>query len=131
MSILYSPFAFLALTAAAGAQTFSIVVLDGDSVPGIGSVTSIENLDINEAGDWLVEVDTDHPDNNADGVILRNGSLVLREGDSVLAPSGATIDFFDSVRLNDLGNRVHNHTLDGTSGSSDDSASVNGFEVPS
>ncbi|MCH7701307.1 MAG: hypothetical protein IID37_06435, partial [Planctomycetes bacterium] len=101
--------------------TVQAVVLEGDEVPGVGLITSIDNIAVNNNGQWLVEADTDNPDTNADSVLLMDGVLILREGDPLSAPEGATLGSFDSVTLNGRGNRGHNFFLDGTSGTDDDS----------
>jgi hypothetical protein len=107
----------------AGAGVFfkvTTIVIEGNDVPGVGAVTTINNIAVNDAGDWLVEADTDHFDPNADVVMLRNGSLYLREGQAV-DPPGATISSFDSVNLNAGVHSGFNFFLDGTEGSTDDS----------
>jgi hypothetical protein len=111
----------LAFPAEAGEITFTPLLLDGDPVPGVGLVTSIDNIAVNNAGDWLVEADTDHPDTEADGVLIRNGILLLREGDALSMPRGASLDSFDSIVLNNQGESGWNFFLDGTQGTSDDS----------
>jgi len=111
-------------TAAASARPdFAIetLVLEGDSVPGVGLVTHIDNLAINNLGMWIVEADTDHANTDADSVLIRDGVLYLREGDALDEPEGATIDSFDSVNVNILGTSGWNFFLDGTGGSNDDS----------
>ncbi|TAH34331.1 MAG: hypothetical protein EYC70_15400 [Planctomycetota bacterium] len=97
-------------------------VLEGDNVAGVGLVTLIDNLAINDSGDWRVEADTDNADTNADSVMLSPGLTVfLREGDALTLPAGASLDSFDSVTLNNLGHSGWNFFLDGTIGTSDDS----------
>ena len=93
------------------------IVIEGDTPPGLGTVTRIDNVGVNNGGASLVEVATT---NNAG--LLRNGGLVAREGGPVLnGPIGATIASFDSVNLNDSLFSSLNLTLNGTSGSGDDS----------
>jgi hypothetical protein len=113
----------LTLTSAAAAIRFTITpaVLEGDEVSGVGQVTSIGNLTINNDGSWIVEVDTSHPDTDADGALIKDGALLLREGQALADPNGATLDTFDSVTLNKPGHSGWNFFLDGTSGSNDDS----------
>ena len=95
--------------------------IEGDSVAGVGLVSSIGNIVVNNNGDWLVEVDTDNADTDADGALLDGGGLLQREGGALAAPVGATLDSFDAVTLNDNGSGGFNHFLDGTTGSTDDS----------
>ena len=111
-------------TAAASARpdfTIETLVLKGENVPGVGLVTSIDNLAINNLGLWIVEADTDHANTDADSVLIRDGVLYLREGDALDEPEGASIDTFDSVNVNILGDSGWNFFLDGTGGSNDDS----------
>jgi hypothetical protein len=98
-----------------------LLVLEGDSVTGVGNVTSIQNLAVNNNGDYLVEADTDNPNTDEDYVLLKNGTLLLREGQALPLPVGATIDSFDTVNLNNNDNSGWNFFLDNTSGSFDDS----------
>ena len=60
----------LGATSLASAQTMTVVVLEGDVVAGLGAVTRIDNLDVNDAGEWLVEIDTDIADTNTDGFVI-------------------------------------------------------------
>ncbi len=98
------------------------VVVEGDAVAGVGAVTRIDTLAVNNAGDWLVEADTDHADTDADAVLLAGGALALREGDPLDGPPGIALGGFDSVTLNDAGQSGFNFFLDGSTGSSDDSS---------
>ncbi len=103
-------------------QPFTItqLVLEGDTVPGVGTVTRIDNLAVNNDGQWIVEADTNAAA-DFDSVLIRDGKLYLREGDPIELPKGASIDSFDSVNLNNLGMSGWNFFLDGTMGGSDDS----------
>lgn len=110
-----------ALAAAGSGPTITPLVVEGDSVPGVGLVTTINNLAVNSNGDWLVEADTDAAV-DFDLVLLRNGVLELREGDAPPAfPVGATLSSFDSVTLNDAGQCGFNFFLDGLPTSEDSS----------
>ncbi|MBI5865686.1 MAG: hypothetical protein HZB38_14485 [Planctomycetes bacterium] len=100
-----------AVAASAETITLSPLVLDNQEVPEIGFVTSIDNLAINDHGQWIVEVDTDFPDTNTDGALIRTGSPYLREGDALAAPAGTNIDSFDSVTLNNSGQSGWNFFL--------------------
>jgi hypothetical protein len=114
--------ALVGLPAAAMAQvTITPIVMQGDSVPGVGLVTSIENVAVNNLGQWIVQADTDNADTNADDVLIKNGALYLREGQTVTVPTGGTLDAFDSINLNSLGNSGWNFFLAGTGGLSTDS----------
>ncbi|NUQ48390.1 MAG: hypothetical protein HUU27_00500 [Phycisphaerae bacterium] len=110
------------IAASAGEVHFKItrLVLERDEIPGIGLVTSVNNLVVNNAGQWIVELDTDHPDPNADVLLLRDGVVYLREGQAI-DPPPATISSFDSVTLNSAGDSAFNFFLDGTGGLNNDS----------
>lgn len=115
----FSTFAILLCVASTRADVIPLV-RTGDTVPGVGDVTSIDNLAVNNAGDWLVEADTNNPDGNIDGVMLRTGALYIREGDPI-EPAGASVDSFDSVNLNNGGASGWNFFLSGTGGTNNDS----------
>jgi hypothetical protein len=97
------------------------VVLEGDAVPGVGNVTFISNLTVNNGGVWLVEADTDHSNTDADSVLIRNGVLYLREDDVLPLPPGATLDSFDSITINNNDDSGFNFFLDSLLPSSEDS----------
>jgi hypothetical protein len=101
--------------------TMTRLVMQGDFVPDVGLVTRIDSLAVNENGDWLVEVDTDNPNTAVDAAVLKNGSVLYREGHALAQPPGASIRTFDSLNLNSAGNIGWNLFLNGTSGGSDDS----------
>ena len=108
---------------ASGPKSYTIMplVLEGDIVAGVGMVTRIDNLAVNNHGQWVVEADTDHPNPDADSVLTNNGGMFLRENAMVSAPFGAAIDSFDSVTINEFSRGGYNFFLDGTSGGNDDS----------
>jgi hypothetical protein len=97
------------------------VAVEGDNVAGVGNITTIDNLAVNDPGTWLVECDTDFANTDQDGVLLRNDAVQLREDQSLAAPVGSRLDTFDSVNLNNAGHSGWNFFLAGTSGLSDDS----------
>ncbi|MFQ5805137.1 MAG: hypothetical protein ACE5I3_01665 [Phycisphaerae bacterium] len=115
--------ASLTFAAANAAIRFTITpaALEGDNVPSVGLVTRVDNLVINNAGSWIVEADTDNPDTDGDSVLLKDGVLLLQEGQDLTEPPGASIDSFDSVTLDSNGDSGWNFFLDGTSGYDDDS----------
>lgn len=92
------------------------LVLEGDDIAGVGHVTSIENLAVNDRGEWLVEVDTDNPDTNSDGVLLKDGAVFRREGGALATPAGAWISGsgFDALALDPSGHVTLNLALGGT-----------------
>ncbi len=97
----------------AAAQAPTPLVVEGDLVPGVGTVTGINHIALATNSQWLVEVDTDNADTEADSVIIRNGAMVLREGDPAPGIPGATLDSFDSLSLTPLGGLGRNDFLDG------------------
>lgn len=105
--------------AVAGVTTVTTLVAEGDLIRGIGVVTSVDAIAVNNNGSWLVEVDTNHPDTEADVLVLRDGVLFAREGQSLDAPPGATLGSFDSVNLNNAGHIGWNLFLDGLAGNED------------
>lgn len=107
---------------AGGAQTFTItqLVLEGDSVTGVGLVTRIDSLTVNDSGQWIVEADTDAL-SDVDSVLIKNGKLYLREGGALALPVGSSIGSFDAINLNNGGNSGWNFFLDGTNDIFDDS----------
>src|SRR5690606_11375202 len=116
------PIVLVAGTAAALPPfTIEPLVMDGDVFEEVGAITAIDSLAVNDRGDWLVEADTDHPNTDADGVMILNGVVVARQGQALAAPAGATLSSFDSASLNKFGDAGWNLFLDGTAGSSDDS----------
>ncbi len=107
------------LSAAASAQAPTVLVRDADVVTGVGNVTSIENLAVNNGGSWIVEADTDNVNTAADGVLLKDGVLLLRQSDPVAAPAGAVVSSFDAVTLNANGESGWNLFLTGPATNAD------------
>ncbi len=107
---------------AGATQTFTItqLVLEGDSISGVGLVTRIDNLAVNDSGQWIVEADTNAA-SDFDSILIKNGNLYLREGDPLDLPIGASIGSFDAVNLNNANLSGWNLFLDGTKGGFDDS----------
>ena len=109
------------LSGTAHAQSITTLVLEGDAIAGVGNVTTIGNIDVNNNGDWVVEVDTDNPLTDDDNAIIANGVMVYQENQSLAMPVGTFLDSFDSMSLNEAGVFSSNWFMDGTAGSSDDS----------
>jgi len=97
----------------AAAQSPAVLVKDGDLVAGVGTVTSIDNFGVNSSGTWIVEADTDNPTAAVDGVLIRNGAVILRQGDPLAAPAGASVGSFDAVVINGAGESGWNLFLTG------------------
>ena len=101
-------------------QQVTPIVLEGDSIAGVGAVNFINNIAVNNDGHWFVEVDTDFSNTDEDVVLLDPNGVFLREGFGGLsAPPGVIIDSFDSVTLNDLGIGGFNHFIDPLPGDQD------------
>ena len=111
---------FVALPARSQAPIATLIA-EGDPLAGVGNVTSILNLTINDSGDWIVEVDTDNANTDIDGALVKTGALYIQEGQALTAPAGASVDTFDTVNLSATGHSGWNFFLDGTTGTSDDS----------
>ena len=110
--------------------TITMVVKEGDVVAGVGTIPSgfgaSDNFAVNNNGDWIVESDTNNADTEADGVLLSgtgHGGFALyqREGAALTGPTGASLDSWDSIRINNSGNASFNNFLNGTSGTNNDS----------
>jgi hypothetical protein len=114
--------------AAAPVFHFVRVAMEGDSVPGVGLITRIDNLAVNNAGNWLLECDTDALA-DSDQVVIRNGVLDRREGELLTAPAGARISSFGPIHLNESGDSGWNFFLDGTAGTNDDSGIFRNAEL--
>lgn len=113
------PASLFLLTAPSAAQTFTAVVKDNDPIAGVGNITSIDNLAINNSGLWLVEADTDNANTVIDSVILKGGVLFLREGDALTLPAGASVGSFDGLSISAGGDVGWNLFLDGLTGTTD------------
>ena len=98
------------LAASASAQTITPLVVEGDVIAN-GTVTAILNVDVNDSGDWMVELDTDNADALIDNAILLNGAIIHQEGTDMGFPAshvGAWVydGFVGSMDINDNGDRL-------------------------
>ena len=82
--------------------TITALVLEGDDVPDFGTVLAINNVAVNNDGEWIVQAETDHHPDCSD-VLLRGGVMLLRECGSLDEPEGASIYDFGSVNINNSG----------------------------
>ncbi|MCB9897012.1 MAG: hypothetical protein H6825_03295 [Planctomycetes bacterium] len=98
-----------------------VVIGEGDVLAGVGTVTSIDNLVVDDDGNTIVELDTDNADTTADGALVLNGDLYIREGQALDAPAGAQVGSFDTVSLNTSLHSGWNFFLDNTGSTSTDS----------
>jgi hypothetical protein len=84
------------------AITIDPMIVEFDFLPGMGLVVQINRFAVNDNGDWLAEVTTDHVDPSRDSAILLNGQVLYREGDPFLPISGANFaDFAVTSLTND------------------------------
>jgi hypothetical protein len=80
------------------------LILEGDLIAGVGRVVSIGSVVVNNRGDWVAVVDTDNPDALRDEVVLRNGAVLVREGDAIAGPGpGRVVVALNSPTINNLG----------------------------
>ena len=124
MNLLPRTFFAVLFASSAAAQTPLTLVLEGDAVPGVGTVTQINNIAVDNAGNWLVEVDTDNADADVDAALLSANGLEQQEGGSLSAPAGAGINTFDAVVLNGAGDAVFTYSLENTPGGTADNAGL-------
>ena len=123
------PFGAAALASTDPAVVPQVIVQEGDSVLGVGVVTGVYNLSVNNSGDNYVEVDTDNADTTVDYAIVWNGpNLLWQEGQGLPAPFGANIDTFDSMSLANNGHSAYVWDLGNTVGGSDDDYAVFYFD---
>jgi hypothetical protein len=119
-ALLFLLFLFTISAICALAEPIPIVV-EGQPVPGVGTVTRIDNVAVNGAGEWLVEADTDFANADQDQVLLDRNGVRLREDDPLPEPPGAHLDSFDSINVNENGDSGWNFFLTGTTGTNDNS----------
>ena len=82
-SSLFGMIAALLSVANSDAQSLTTLVAAGDPIAGVGQVFRVLDLAVNNDGDWRVKVESDHWDSGSDCVLLLNGSLELREGQTL------------------------------------------------
>ena len=109
----------VAPTLAAPLYPIQILLRNGDDVTGVGLVTTIDNLSINNAAKWIVQVDTNNPDTNVDACLVRDGVVLVRENDPVPVPAGANISSFDGVSISGDGRFAGNLFLRNATTSTD------------
>ena len=123
------PIVLVVLASTLIAQSPQTVVIEGQALPGGGTVTGIRYVHLNPGEGWLVQVTTDQPLSRS--AVLRKGifwsssswPLWHEVGDRVPAPAGARIAGFDSFTNELFGGVCWNARLKNTAGgSSDDEA---------
>jgi hypothetical protein len=103
------------------AQGVSTLILEGDAIPGLGNVTTIDKIWINGSGDYLIKVTTDNANAAANEAILMNGVVYLTEGQAMATPGGSSLLTFDAMHANSAGDIVTNVALSGTGSAANDS----------
>jgi len=91
----------------------------GSPVAGVGAITQIRDLAINNGPDWRVEVSTDAP-SDSNLVVIGPSGVILQKGQALPLPAGSTIRRFDSLSLDVHGNIASKLSLDATVGTGDD-----------
>lgn len=94
--------ALLGLPGVLEAQTPQPAVQHDDIVPGIGSVESVDFINVNDAKMWTALAITS-TDATVDACLLRGGFLSMRESMELAFPAGTTLDEFDAIALNKRG----------------------------
>ena len=119
--------ALVILAGALGAQSPQPLVIEGQVIPGSGTVTGIAYVHVDAFDGWLVQVETDQP--LSPSAVLRAGSVFpgdlvwRRVGDRVSEPQGARIAAFDSFTSELFGGVAWNARLrDTPGGTADDEA---------
>jgi hypothetical protein len=99
------------IAGAASAQTAELLLEQGDTVVGLGGMTVLDALQINDGKTWIAKVLTSHHDPNQDSALLRSGFVTLREGMQLTSPPGAQLDEFGSIAINARGDIAMKATL--------------------
>lgn len=109
------------LAGRAAGQSPVPLVLEGETVPGVGRIERVLSVRVCDSGHWLALVDTDFPVSNRDGVVLLDGVLHAREGDALLDPPGTTLTFFVDAALTPSGTPLVSQVFTGSGSFADDS----------
>ncbi len=108
--------AVLAITgAAAGLPPIRVrpLIVEGDEIAGVGFVTTVNDVVVNNRGEWIAVVDTNNADTNRDEVMVKNGAMILRERDPIASGGtgiGRVLFFFNAPTLNNNGDSVFHFT---------------------
>lgn len=97
-------FVLLGLPPSASAQTVESALEAGSTILGIGAMTTLDVVHVNDTKMWTAVIDTTYADQNQDGVVLRSGFATLREGMFFSSPAGSWLDEIDSININRQGN---------------------------
>src|SRR5262245_25046326 len=94
----------VALTpASTRAQSVGVALKQGDALSTGEHVVAIREARIGDDGSVLALVDTDLADATQNGVLLRDGVIVLREGSPLSTPAGTTLDDWRGLVSNEHG----------------------------
>jgi hypothetical protein len=93
----------LAPLATAGDLLVEPLVLIGDAVPGVGLVTSINDLAINDLGQWAGAVNTDFPSSFENSCVLVDGAVYYREGAPVPGLPALGLNSWGWIHLDEVG----------------------------
>ena len=101
------------------AQTLTVPLKGGDPVSGMGAVLDIRQVFVNDSGTWFALVETDFPDLERNEALLRDGAIVLREGDLIPDPPGTMVNSIGPQWWTDDGKRAMLVGLQSLAGSSE------------
>ncbi|MEM1450020.1 MAG: hypothetical protein AAGI22_12965 [Planctomycetota bacterium] len=93
---------------AAPAQQLTVLVREDDQLPGAGTLRFVDQLAVNDRGDWLVTADMELPNSTGFGdfaLIGPNGVIIAPQTDLVGMP-GVSADLYDAVGLTGEGDSV-------------------------
>ena len=112
------------------AQDFPIirlVLVEGDEVPGVGTIDTIGDVAINDSGDTLIVANTNAA-TASDEVLLRNGEVLLQEGitgllnsppDAFIAGAEPLAGLFTSLNISNSGETSYFLSIEDFPGSED------------
>jgi len=106
----------LLLSSAAAGQSIEPLVVDGDPIPGVGNVDGVGWFAVNDNGEWLAWVTTDHANPDADRVLLKSGSLYFQEGQNLAEPPGTQLDWCADGTLTESDDATFRLTLEDSTG---------------
>lgn len=111
--------AILAAASSVRALPVSPVLLQDDVIPGIGAVSALRSVAIDDDGHWIVYAETNFYLPFQDDVLFRDGVVFVREDDPLPAPPGARADSIFGMAANASGGLVLSFFLDGPLGPND------------
>ncbi len=111
-SLAFALVATLLLDSTGAAQTLRPLARTGDVIPGLGTVSGVESVDLAGGDGWLVRVRTGAAWNPQRGH-WRDGALTLREGQTMSAVPGATLLSIADSDIDHAGRELTTLTLAG------------------